>query len=194
MTELARKRVSFDSEPLILVDEDDNEIGFRHKRECHQGHGQLHRAFSVFLFDASGRTLLQQRSETKPLWPMYWSNSCCSHPRRGERVEDAAHRRIREELGLAAEIDYLYKFIYQADYLDLGAEHELCHVFVGRVVRSTELHVHPDEIADWRWISVDELQQELAHSPDSFTPWFKLEWAELSGRWRPRLQRLVGVQ
>ena len=126
------KRVSFDDEPLILVDENDNEIGHRDKVDCHTGHGTLHRAFSVFLFDAQGRVLLQRRSNSKPLWPLYWSNSCCSHPRRGESLEFATARRMREELGLESDLQRLYSFIYQADFGDRGAEHEYCHVYIGR--------------------------------------------------------------
>ncbi|MDT8438754.1 MAG: isopentenyl-diphosphate Delta-isomerase [Wenzhouxiangellaceae bacterium] len=190
MAEALRQQVSFDDEPLILVDEHDNEIGHRHKLDCHRGHGELHRAFSVFLFDHEGRVLMQQRAAAKPLWPLYWSNSCCSHPRRGETTDQAAHRRLREELGLDGELEYLYKFIYQADYLDVGAEHELCHVFIGLSER-TEIEVHPDEIADWRWVSMNDLDRELKDSPDRFTPWFKLEWRELNGTWRERIAGLV---
>ena len=94
MGEVVREKVSFDDEPLILVDENDREIGYRSKVDCHTGHGTLHRAFSIFLFDNRGRVLLQQRAAGKPLWPLYWSNSCCSHPRRGESMQQALHRRL----------------------------------------------------------------------------------------------------
>jgi len=104
MVENMREKVSFDDEPLILVDEDDNEVGYRSKGECHEGHGILHRAFSIFLFDKRGRVLLQQRAAGKRLWPLHWSNSCCSHPRRGETMDQALHRRLREELGLEASL------------------------------------------------------------------------------------------
>ncbi|MDX1625452.1 MAG: isopentenyl-diphosphate Delta-isomerase [Wenzhouxiangellaceae bacterium] len=169
--------VSFDSEPLVLVDEHDNEVGHLPKADAHRGHGTLHRAFSVFLFDDLGRTLLQQRSASKPLWPGYWSNSCCSHPRRGEETDEAVERRLREELGVRAELRYVYKFRYQADFGDVGAEHELCHVYVGTT--SDTVEVHPDEISDWRWIAPDELDRELAAHPERFTPWFRMEWREL---------------
>lgn len=184
-----RQGVSFDSESLILVDENDNEIGHLSKVDCHQGHGTLHRAFSVFLFDGAGRVLLQQRSRAKPLWPLYWSNSVCSHPRRGETLAYATRRRMHEELGLDSRLEHLYRFIYQADFDDLGAEHELCHVFIGRA--RGEVVVHPDEIADWRWVEANALDVELEEHPERFTPWFALEWRALRQQWQHRIDALV---
>jgi len=191
MDDTAREQVSFDDEPLILVDDKDNEIGYRSKSECHVGHGTLHRAFSIFLFDADGRVLLQKRSGSKPLWPLYWSNSCCSHPRRGETMEAATHRRVAEELGVDAKIEFLYKFIYQADFGDVGAEHELCHVYVGTC--GGEIRVHPDEIADWRWVPPEEIDRRLESQPEGFTPWFKLEWRALMDRWRGRVEAVAAT-
>ena len=92
--------VSSEQEELILVDREDNELGFLSKAECHDGAGVLHRAFSLFLFNDEGELLLQQRSGNKRLWPNFWSNSCCSHPRRGESMEVATRRRLRDELNL----------------------------------------------------------------------------------------------
>lgn len=189
MAESGREKVSFESEPLILVDENDNEIGFRSKVGCHRGHGTLHRAFSIFLFDSAGRILLQQRSASKPLWPLYWSNSCCSHPRRGETMEQATHRRLVEELGVDAELQFLYKFVYQADFGDVGAEHELCYVFIGRA--HGDVTVHPDEIADWKWVEPAEVTRMLRQEPERCTPWFKLEWQALMSDWRGRIDALV---
>jgi len=189
MDEPLREQVSFDDEPLILVDADDNEIGYRSKSECHQGHGTLHRAFSIFLFDDDGSVLLQQRSASKPLWPLYWSNSCCSHPRRGESMVSATRRRVAEELGVDAKIEYVYKFIYQADFGDIGAEHELCHVYVGTC--DGKVRVHPDEIADWCWLAPEEIDRRLETEPERFTPWFKLEWRELMTHRRGRVEALA---
>ena len=125
--------VSFDDEPLMLVDPSDNVIGFEEKLNAHKGDGKLHRAFSIFLFNDLGEVLLQRRSELKPLWPGYWSNTCCSHPRRGETLEEATRRRLREELDLSAKLTFLFKFEYQAQFENVGSEHELCSVFVGHV-------------------------------------------------------------
>lgn len=183
--------VSFDSEQLILVDADDNELGYLSKADCHAGSGILHRAFSLFIFDRDGRLLLQQRSAEKKLWPLYWSNSCCSHPRRGETMDEATNRRLAEELGIEAELEYLYKFIYQADFKDIGAEHELCWVFIGR--SDQEVRANPAELADWRYLDLDAVQAEVASNADAFTPWFKLEWEHLTSRYRREIDRLVAM-
>ena len=173
----AHQPVSSPTEQLILVDEKDQEIGFLSKEECHQGMGLLHRAFSVFLFNDNGELLLQQRSKQKPLWPLYWANSCCSHPRQSESVEEAAYRRVREELNVECDLAFLYKFQYQAQFGDLGAEHELCWVFAGTM--SGDIAAHPEEIADWRFISPDELTSTIARDSENYTPWLKLEWEKI---------------
>ena len=190
MSGLKREAVSFDTEPLILVDEHDRELGVLPKLDCHQGHGVLHRAFSVFLFDRDGRVLLQRRSAQKPLWPLYWSNSCCSHPRRGESLEQATERRVREELGVSTALERLYSFVYQADYLDVGAEHELCHVYIGRA-EPDAIRVHPEEVAEIDWLAIDELSRRMDARPENYTPWFRLEWAELLTRYREPIERLI---
>jgi isopentenyl-diphosphate delta-isomerase len=164
-------------ESLILVDDADHEIGQMSKSDCHAGHGVLHRAFSLLIFNARDELLLQQRSDRKRLWPNFWSNSCCSHPRLGESMTTAIHRRLMEELGLRCTLDFLFKFKYQAQYDEQGAEHELCSVFFGR--STTPVHVNREEIADWRWISLPQLQQQLSDEADRFTPWFKLEWEQI---------------
>lgn len=171
--------VSSEAEELILVDKDDREQGHLSKAACHDGEGILHRAFSAFLFNAAGELLLQQRAESKRLWPGYWSNSCCSHPRRGESMSTATGRRLEEELNLAADLRFVYKFRYQAPYGDLGSEHELCHVFLGRI--GDDIRPNAEEIAAIRFVSAGTLDAELSKYPERFTPWFKLEWDALTG-------------
>jgi isopentenyl-diphosphate delta-isomerase len=168
--ELAR-----DLEPLILVDDADREIGHMDRAKCHAGSGVLHRAFSLLIFNGNGELLLQQRSPTKRLWPLYWSNSCCSHPRRSESMEAAVHRRLMEELGLACPLQFLFKFQYQAQFDAASAERELCSVYIGR--GNGRVRVDPAEIHAWRWIDTAALQAEMA-GPEArrFTPWFRLEW------------------
>lgn len=165
-----------DSDELILVDADDRVVGHLDKERCHDGDGALHRAFSVFLFDDAGRLLIQRRSAAKRLWPLFWSNSCCSHPRRGEETAAAALRRIDEELGVRTALRFLYRFEYRAQFRDRGSEHELCSVFVGSLGSGSAVHANPDEIDDWRWITGAELEDDLAANPAGYTPWFKLEW------------------
>ena len=169
--------VSSDDEALILVDADDQEIGFRNKADCHDGDGVLHRAFSIFLFDTDGRLLLQKRAAGKRLWPLYWSNTCCSHPRRGETLEIATRRRLEDELHTSSVLDHIYRFMYHAPFGELGSERELCHVFLGRV--DGEPVANPTEIAEVRYVSAAELDRELASDPGAFTPWLKLEWQRL---------------
>ena len=171
--------VSSEAEQLILVDDDDREQGFLSKAACHDGAGILHRAFSAFLFNAAGELLLQQRADSKRLWPGYWSNSCCSHPRRGESMRTATGRRLHEELNLTADLEFVYKFRYQATYGELGAEHELCHVFLGRI--DDDVRPNEEEIAAIRFVSAEALYTELTEYPERFTPWFKLEWDALTG-------------
>ena len=190
--ENANRVVSSEAEELILVDADDNETGFLSKAECHDGDGQLHRAFSVFLFNDAGKLLLQQRAEAKRLWPGYWSNTCCSHPRRGESMDVATRRRLRDELNIEANLEFVYKFQYQADFGDAGSENELCHVFVGRV--KSEVKPNKHEISAIRFVSRDELDSELESSPERFTPWFKLEWHALNKTFASRIAKYSGTR
>lgn len=170
--------VSTDAESLILVDGQDMELGFLDKAACHDGKGVLHRAFSVFLFNEQGEVLIQKRAAGKRLWPSYWSNSCCSHPRRGEALEQAVRRRLREELGLAARqvrnLAFLYKFEYHAAFGAAGSEHELCSVFRAQVDGAPV--VNTTEIDDWAWIAPQALSQRLKQQAGDFTPWLHLEW------------------
>jgi len=163
---------------LILVDNNDNEVGTMEKVDCHLNDGILHRAFSVFLFNPDGELLIQQRSPQKMLWGGYWANSCCSHPRQGEDTLTAALRRIHEELGVTCELRYLYKFVYQAKFGDVGSEHENCWVFTGHF--DGELDINNDEISDWRFISPNELTHEIAANGEIYTPWLKLEWQRIT--------------
>ncbi|MBI5509821.1 MAG: isopentenyl-diphosphate Delta-isomerase [Deltaproteobacteria bacterium] len=163
---------------LILVDAEDQVVGHEAKERCHDGAGLLHRAFSVFLWNGRHELLLQQRSDEKRLWPGFWSNSVCSHPRKGEAIEAAAERRVREELGIHASLRFVYKFTYHATYKDVGSEREVCSVFVGQ--SDAPVRAEPREVKAWRYASASTLSYEIATRPDWFTPWFKMEWERLS--------------
>jgi isopentenyl-diphosphate Delta-isomerase len=178
-----------DTEPLILVDAADCEVGHLPKAECHDGAGILHRAFSLLIFNERGELLLQQRAPGKRLWPMYWSNSCCSHPRRAETMETATQRRLKEELGLSCPLRFLFKFQYQAQFDAAGAENELCSVFIGR--SSAPLCINEREIHAWRWISPDGLCAEMSGAAaHQFTPWFMMEWERI---WREHRAELLAL-
>ncbi len=168
-------------ESVILVDENDVPVGSMEKLDAHRK-GQLHRAFSVFLFDEAGRWLLQQRAFDKYHSGGLWTNSCCSHPRPGESVLAAAHRRLGEELGCVdvGQLSPAFTFIYNAA-LDHGlTEHELDHVLIGRV-EATQFQpaLNPIEVAATRWISSPELQAELTAHPERFTVWFQAAFARV---------------
>ena len=178
MSSTAHDIVSSDSEELILVNSDDEILGNMAKIDCHLGDGILHRAFSVFIFNEAGQVLLQKRSEQKMLWPLYWSNACCSHPRAGESSEGAAHRRLQQELGVDVELTFLYKFQYQQNFLDIGSEHELCWVWIG-TAEADEISANPNEIADWQFVDPDELDESLTNNPKDYTPWMKMEWQKI---------------
>jgi len=180
--------VSFDDEPLILVDENDRVLGHDTKAACHVGEGKLHRAISVFLFNGRGECLLQQRSASKQLWPMVWSNSCCSHPRRDEETADAAARRVREELGVDVPLQFLFKFLYHARYEDSGSERELCSVFIGRCDEPVTVNVN--EIRAIESIHVHALDRDLAERPERYTPWMKIEWRRMREEHWPAVERL----
>jgi len=175
-----RESVSSPHESLILVNGNDKELGGMSKFDCHQGDGVLHRAFSIFIFNSEDQLVLQQRSSLKPLWPLFWSNTCCSHPRTGENMEVATKRRLKEEIGINCPLTYLYKFQYQANYQDIGAECEICSVFVGR--SDGPFDPNMEELEAMRCIGIDELSAELKTRPGDYTPWFKMEWLEICSR------------
>jgi isopentenyl-diphosphate Delta-isomerase len=178
-----------ESDSLILVDEADHGVGHLSKLLCHQGQGILHRAFSLLIFNDHGELLIQQRSASKRLWPLYWSNSCCSHPRSTETLDAAIQRRLHEELGLRCPLHFLFKFQYQAQFDETGAENELCSVYIGR---STDpVKINTDEILAWRWVDPDALQAEMAGGAGNFTPWFMLEWTRI---WRDYRAQVLDLQ
>jgi isopentenyl-diphosphate delta-isomerase len=182
--------VAADGDSLILVDEADRGVGHLSKLKCHEGRGVLHRAFSLLIFNGSGELLLQQRSASKRLWPSYWSNSCCSHPRSTETMEAATQRRLYEELGLRCPLHFLFKFQYQAQFDAAGAENEVCSVFVGRSIEP--VRINTDEILAWRWVGPEALQAEMGSgSAGNFTPWFKIEWTRI---WRDHRAEILGLQ
>jgi len=159
-------------EEIILVDEQDREIGVVEKLAGHRNGGKLHRAFSILLFNRRGEMLLQQRSERKYHFRGKWTNACCGHPRPGEEVAGAARRRLREELGLDVPLRAAFSFVYSADDPESGlTEREFDHVFLG--VSDGKPRPHPDEVSAVRWITRSELERELAARPEVFSSWFR---------------------
>ncbi|MBI4170086.1 MAG: isopentenyl-diphosphate Delta-isomerase [Candidatus Aenigmarchaeota archaeon] len=159
-------------EQVILVDESDNELGYEEKLTCHKLPVKLHRAFSIFIFNGKGQVLLQRRAKSKHHWGGFWSNTCCSHPRPDEPVELAAKRRLEEEIGIVCDLQFLFKFIYKADYDTTWGEHELDWVFVGYY--DGPIKPNEDEIDDLKFVDIDALKKDMSAHPERYTPWFKI--------------------
>jgi len=157
-------------EHVILVDEQDREIGTMEKMEAHR-RGRLHRAFSVFVFDDEKRLLLQQRATHKYHSGGLWTNTCCSHPRPTEATQEAAIRRLQEEMGIKADLAYAFSFHYRAPFSNGLVEHEFDHVFTAH--SGQQPSINPDEVSGFRWIGLEELEKEIAAHPEAFTAWFK---------------------
>lgn len=158
-------------EKVILVDEFDNELGEMEKMEAHEK-AELHRAFSVFIFNDNNQLMLQQRALSKYHSPGLWTNTCCSHPRPDEEVLEAGHRRLMEEMGFDCPLEKIFDFVYKAKF-DVGlTEHEFDHVLFGRY--SGDPVINPDEVHDWKWMSMDEIAKEMQSHPEKYTIWFRI--------------------
>ena len=159
-----------DEEWVILVDEQDRELGRMEKLQAHR-EGKLHRAISVFIYNRQGELLLQQRASDKYHSAGLWSNTCCSHPRPGENTLAAAERRLKEEMGWHCKLEHRYEFIYKASLDQDLVEHEYDHVFVG--INDARPQLNSAEVMAYRWISPETLLQELQEEPGKFTYWFR---------------------
>ena len=163
-------------EQVILVDVDDCEIGVMEKMEAHK-QAVLHRAFSVFLFNPQGKMLLQQRALTKYHSAGLWTNTCCSHPRPGETLDDAVTRRLMEEMGITAKVSKAFDFIYQAELPDHLNEHEFDHVFIGNY--DDEVRPNHLEVANFVYQSIEEVAANLQSHPEKYTVWFKIAFPKV---------------
>lgn len=165
-------------ELIILVDDQDRQIGVEEKLAGHRNGGRLHRAFSVLVFNRRGEMLLQQRSARKYHFRGLWTNACCGHPRPGEALESSAHRRLHEELGFDTALREVFSFVYCAEDPESGlTEREFDHVFVGAFDGTPE--PHPDEVSAVRWIARGELERELAAQPEQYSAWFHEAFARI---------------
>jgi len=163
-------------EQIILVDENDQSLGLMEKIEAHQK-GILHRAFSVFIFNDKNELMIQQRALTKYHSPGLWTNTCCSHPREGEKTIDAAHRRMVEEMGFDCEITEAFSFTYKADVGQGLIEHELDHVFIGHSDKKPI--INPEEVNDWKYLHMKIIRTEIEKSPVKYTVWFRIAFEEV---------------
>ncbi len=163
-------------EEVILVDEHDNEVGTMEKIEAHEK-ALLHRAFSIFVFNNEGQMMLQRRALSKYHSPGLWTNTCCSHPRPGESLEEATKRRILEEMGFQCDMKEIFSFIYEAPFDHGLTEHELDHVFMA--IHDKDPMINPEEVAEWKWMDVDKLLADMRGNPDNYTVWFKIALMEM---------------
>lgn len=158
-------------EHVILVNESDEPIGLMPKMEAHEK-ALLHRAFSVFVMNDKGETMLQQRAKNKYHSPLLWTNTCCSHQRDGESNIDAGKRRLMEEMGFSTELKELFSFIYKAPFDNGLTEHEFDHVMIGTFLG--EPNINPDEVADWKWMLPEDIKKDIEENPEQYTAWFKI--------------------
>lgn len=160
------------TEPLvILVDENDNPKGVAGKMEAHKK-ALLHRAVSVFIINPEGKWILQRRALDKYHSNGLWTNTCCTHPNPGESSADAAHRRLREEMGLECELKELFAFSYIEKLDNELTEHEYDHVFFG--ITGSEPVINTEEVEDWEAVSFADLHDDILKNPDNYTSWFKM--------------------
>lgn len=156
---------------VILVDENDQQIGLMEKIEAHQK-ALLHRAFSVFIYNDKNELMIQQRALHKYHSPGLWTNTCCSHQRKGESNIEAGKRRLFEEMGFTTNLQETISFIYKAPFDNGLTEHEYDHVLVGKY--NDNPNPNPEEVSSWRWISLETLQQYIEKHPENYTEWFKI--------------------
>nr|WP_294793453.1 isopentenyl-diphosphate Delta-isomerase [uncultured Mucilaginibacter sp.] len=158
-------------ESVILVDEKDLEVGVMEKMEAHLT-GTLHRAISIFIFNEKGEFLLQQRAQEKYHSGGKWSNTCCSHPRPGEDLIDAANRRLKEEMGISCKLIHWFSFIYRAELDNNLVEHEYDHAFIG--ICDERPVPDPNEVAAFKYIEREKLEEDIRLNPGQYSEWFKL--------------------
>ena len=156
---------------VVLVDESNLDIGVESKLKAHQK-GLLHRAFSIVVYNTQREILLQKRAETKYHTPGLWTNTCCSHPLPSESYEDAAHRRLDHEMGLSCNLDQQFSFLYKAEFANGLIEHEHDTVFIGQT--NTMPNINPDEASNFKYISIEDLKNEIKLAAEEFTPWFRI--------------------
>ena len=162
-------------EKVILVDTNDEPIGLMEKMEAHRL-GLLHRAFSVFVLNSKNEIMLQQRAAHKYHSPLLWTNTCCSHQRAGESNLEAGSRRLFEEMGFTTPLKEHFHFIYKAPFDNGLTEHELDHVMVG--YSDEEPNINPDEVASWKWMSIEAVKADMQENPNEYTAWFTIIFEE----------------
>ena len=162
-------------EKVILVNQNDEQIGLMNKLEAHEK-AVLHRAFSVFVLNDKNELMLQQRAYQKYHSPLLWTNTCCSHQRNGETNIQAGTRRLHEEMGFVTEIKELFHFIYKAPFDNGLTEHELDHVMIGYY--NKEPKINTEEVESYKWMPIEDVKIDIKNQPEIYTIWFKIIFDE----------------
>ena len=176
-----------EEDKVILVNEHDDMVGIMDKMEAHK-QGLLHRAFSIFIFNSKAEMLLQQRAVTKYHSGGLWTNACCSHPTPGEKTNDAAARRLDEELGFETPLEKVFDFVYKAEFDNGLTEYEFDHVFAGEY--EGEVHINVEEVSDYCYKDIPEIKSMLQAHPKKFTAWFHLAFPRIEEWWTTRYQKI----
>jgi len=158
------------NDQILVVNKNDEIIGFDTKENCHFGNGILHRAITIFIFNDKNEILLSKRSATKKLWPDFWDTSCSTHIHQGETNEQAGEKRLSEELGFSCKLKSILKFQYQAKFQNIGSENEICYLLTGNY--TGDIRQNFDEVSEYKWISIDQLRKEINDINNS--PWLKI--------------------
>ncbi len=167
----AQSSVNTDLDEVVLVNQYDVKQGVMDKMEAHEK-GLLHRAFSVFVLNPYGEIMLQRRALSKYHSPGLWTNTCCSHQRIGEETKDAAHRRLKEEMGIDCPISAAFEFTYKAEFDNGLIEHEYDHVLIGEF--NGVAIPNASEVEEWAFVSMEDIEKGLSANPEAYTPWFKI--------------------
>jgi len=168
---MIKEKEDLEDKKIILVDKNDKQIGVEGKTKTHRD-GLLHRCFSILVFNSKAELLLQKRADDKYHCPKLWANTCCGHPEPGEQTDEAAHRRLKEEMGFDCELKESFVFHYRAEFDNGLIENEIDHVFIGKY--SKEVRPNPKEVGDFKWMALEDIKKDIAQNPDIYAPWFRI--------------------
>jgi isopentenyl-diphosphate delta-isomerase len=175
-------------EQVILVNEQDEALGAMEKMEAHRK-GLMHRAFSVFIFNSKGEMLLQQRAFSKYHSGGLWTNACCSHPHPGEEVNEAATRRLMEEMGFETPLKKIFEFVYKAEFGNGLTEHEFDHVFAGQY--DGVIGFNKEEVNDFCFKDLDDIKKSMKTHPQKYTAWFHLAFPGMEEWWKSNYYKIA---
>lgn len=179
---MKKEQFKNESRRVVIADEQDNLIKEETRDKCHEGKSSLHRVVTIFIFNDKGEVLITKRSKQKQLWPGFWGSSCLTHVYENESYEKAGERRLPQELGFSCKLKFLFKFHYQAKYKDIGSENEMCALLVGKY--NGKVKPNKQEVADYKWISLDELKKDIKKNPSKYAPWLKIALEKIGSSYK----------